>query len=210
MMKQLRLAVLAFPVLIFSSNVHAAPLTITLDTSPLSGTQTLVFGFTNFDASSNTVLLSDFTFGGGTPMAATADCTFGGTFSGAGCSGDLTAGVTLEDLDPTAAYFTQQFQPGASLSFVLNATNTFTGPVPDQFSMFVCDASLATCYSDDPSGALLLLDLVGGPVSPASVVLFAASQQGLPAPVVTAVAPEPATVLLFTAAALAAIRRRRG
>ena len=56
MIKQrLRLAVLAFPVLMVSTDVHAGPLTITLDTSPLSGTQTLLFGLTNFDASSNTV-----------------------------------------------------------------------------------------------------------------------------------------------------------
>ena len=134
MKQRLRLAVLAFPVLMFSTDVHAGPLTITLDTSPLSGTQTLVFGLTNFDASSNTVLLSDFAFDGGSAVAASADCTLGGSFSGVGCSGDLTTGVTLEDLDPTAAFFVQQFEAGTSLSFVLDATNNFTGPVPDQFA----------------------------------------------------------------------------
>jgi hypothetical protein len=209
--QRLRLAVLAFPVLMFSTDVHAGPLTITLDTSPLSGTQTLLFGLTNFDASSNTVLLSDFAFGGGSAVAASADCTLGGAFSGVGCSGDLTTGVTLEDLDPTAAFFVQQFEAGTSLSFVLDATNNFTGPVPDQFAMFVCDAALSTCYSDDASGALLLLDLVGGSLSPASFVLFGASQEGLPAPVVTVTTttPEPGTLWLFAAAAAAAARRRQ-
>jgi hypothetical protein len=208
--QRLRLAVLAFPILIFSTNGYAAPLTITLDTSPLTGTQTLLFGLTNFDASSNTVLLSDFAFDGGSAVAASADCTFGGILIGAGCSGDLTTGVTLEDVDP-ATFFLQQFEPGASLSFALNATNNFTGPVPDQFAMFVCDAGLITCYSDDASGALLLLDLVGDPLSPASFVLFGASQEGLPAPVVTVTAttPEPGTLWLFAAAAASVAHRRR-
>ena len=205
-----RLAVLAVPVLMFGANVQAAPITVALDTSPLSGTQTLVFGLTNFDSSSNTVLLSDFAFGGGSAVAGSADCTLGGFVGGSGCSGDLTSGVTLDDLDPTAAFFSQQFEPGATLSFVLNATDNFTGPVPDQFAMFVCDAAL-TCYSDDASGALLLLDLVGGPRSPASFVLFGASPQGLPAPVVsvTAPVPEPGTLWLLAVGAAAAARRRR-
>ena len=208
-MKQtLRLTILASALLVFGSNAYAGPVTVTLDTSSLSGTQTLGFSLTNFDAGSNTVVLSDFAFGGGNAVPATVDCTFGGIFSGVGCSGDLTAAVTLEGLDPTAAFFTQQFQPGASLSFVLNASNNFTGPVPDQFAMYVCDAGLTTCYSDDAGGALLLLDLSGGSVSPASFIVYGATTEGLPAPVVTLTptAPEPGTLLLFAAAALAAGR----
>ena len=209
MKQQLRLAVLVISTLMVGSNVSAGPLLVTLDTSSLSGTQALVFGLTNFDASSNTVFLSNFAFGGGSAVPATVDCMFGGTFSGLGCSGDLTAGVTLDDLDPTATFFLQQFDPGASLSFTLETTSNFSGPVPDQFAMFVCDTSLSICYSDDASGALLLLDLTGGTVSPASFVLFGSSGAGLPAPVVTAVvAPEPGTLLLFAAAAAVAVRRR--
>ena len=212
-MKQtLRLVILALPLLTFSSTAAAAPFTVTLDTSSLSGTQTVVFGLTNFDSSSNAVFLSDFAVGGGSVVAGSADCTLGGAFSGLGCSGDLTSGVTLEDLDPTAAFFSQQFEPGSSLSFQLDATNNFTGPVPDQFGFFVCDATLSACYSDDASGALLLLDLVGGTLSPGSFVLFGANLEGLAAPVVTAAvpAPEPGVLLLFaTGAATAAARRRR-
>jgi len=211
MKHQLRLAALVVSALMVGSNVSAGPLLVTLDTSSLSGTQTVVFGLTNFDANSNTVVLSDFAFGGGSAVPSTVDCTFGGTFSGLGCSGDLSTNVTLLDVDPTATFFLQQFDPGSALSFTLDATSNFTGPVPDQFSMFVCDAILSTCYSDDGSGALLLLDLNAGPISPASFVLFGASGPGLPAPVVTAIAPEPATVsLLLAAAAVAACRRRRG
>jgi hypothetical protein len=116
---------------------------------------------------------------------------------------------TLEDVD-TIAFFTQRFDPGAALSFVLNTTNHFAGGVPDQFAMFLCDAAIATCYSDDAAtGALLLLDLTGGSLTASSFVTIGASAQYLPAPVVSPV-PEPSTTLLFgSAATLALIRRRR-
>jgi hypothetical protein len=211
MMKRPRiLTILAASFLSLASTAGASPFLITLDTSPLSGPQTILFALTNFDGASNTVSLSDFSFGGGSAVAATEDCTFGGTFSGLGCSGDLATGVGLQDLDPTAAFFLQQLSPGASLSFVLNATNNFSGGVPDQFAMFLCDGTVTTCYSDDATGAMLVLDLIGGALSPSSFLLFGAGLQNLAAPVVTAV-PEPSTLLLFGGglAALVARARRR-
>lgn len=210
MKRMLRPMILTMSVLTFSATAHAAPFTITLDTSSLSGTQTVMFGLTDFDTSSNMVVLSDFVFGGGSAVTGSADCTFGGTFSGLGCSGDLTSGVVLQDLDPPATFFTQQFEPGAAFSFVLNTTNNFTGPTPDQFALYVCDASGSTCYSDDAaSAALLLLDLAGSTLSPASFVTFGASGEGLPAPVITAAVPEPGMLLLFAIGAASAALRRR-
>jgi hypothetical protein len=211
----LTLATLTVALLLVAAAARADSFRVTLDTSPLSGPQTLAFGLTNFNGASNTVALADFSFDGGSAIAGSEDCTFGGTFSGLGCSGDLTSDVTLEDLDPTAAFFTQQFNPGSSLSFVLTATNNFGGGVPDQFAMAVCDSSLTTCYSDDASGAVLLLDFSGGSLSPASFVTFGASLQNLAAPVVTVLAdnphvPEPGTLLLLAGGlAGAAVRRRK-
>jgi PEP-CTERM motif len=210
--RPLRLAVLAVPLLLVAATVHAAPFLVTLDTSSLSGTQTLAFGLTNFDAASNTISLSAFGFGGGSAVAGTADCTLGGTFSGLGCSGDLTSGVVLQDLDPTAAFFTQQFNAGGSLSFVLTTTNNFAAGTPDQFAFFVCDGGLNTCYSNDASGALLRLDLVGGSLFPSSFDLFGASLQNLDAPIVTAVpdqVPEPGTLLLLGSALAGVVARSR-
>ena len=149
----------------------------------MSGVQTLGFGLTNSDGSANTVSLSAFDFGGGSSWANRQDCTFGGLFSGAGCSGDLTSGVTLDDAD-VAAFFTQQFKAGSTLSFLLTSSNDYSGPVPDQFAFYVCDGTISACYSDDESAAMLLLDLVGGPLSPSSFVRFGASDQGLDAPTV--------------------------
>ncbi len=119
------LAILAAVLLCVAALASAGPFLITVDTSPLSGTQTLAFALTNSDPASNTVLLSDFDFGGGSAVAATQDCTLGGTFSGLGCSGDLATSVGLEGLD-VVGFFTQQFNPGASLSFVLSATNNLS------------------------------------------------------------------------------------
>jgi hypothetical protein len=192
--RPINITILAMSILLVAARAQA-DFVVTLDTSPLSGPQTLVLGLTNFDPASNTVSLSSFSFDGGTVVPGSEDCTLGGTFSRLGCSGDLASGVTLQDLD-AFVFFTQQFNPGSSVSFVLNTTNAVAGLTPDQFGMFLCDVSF-NCYSDDASGALLLLDLAGGPLSPSSFVLFGATLQNLEAPVVAAV-PEPGTLLLVS------------
>jgi hypothetical protein len=213
-MKPMRLAPLAMSFLCLAATASADSFLVTLDTSSLSGTQTLVFGLTNSDGDSNTVSLSAFNFDGGSAVSGSDDCTLAGTFSGLGCNGNLASGVTLEDLDPVAAFFTQQFDPGASLSFMLTTTNSFAGGTPDQFAMFLCDDTLSTCYSDDATGALLLVDLNGGSLSPSSFLLFGASLQELDLPVVTEVpdssqVPEPGTLLLLGSALTAVVARGR-
>ena len=208
-MQLLRVLVLSMMVLCVATGAHADIL-VTIDTSPLSGIQTIGFGLTNSDGSANTVSLSAFDFGGGSAVSGSQDCTFGGLFSGAGCSGDLTSGVTLEDVD-VAALFTQQFEAGSTLSFLLTSTNNYSGPVPDQFAFYLCDATISACFSDDESGAMLLLDLVGGPLTPSSFVRFGAAGAGLDAPTVTEApvsvpVPEPGTLLLLAGGLSVAFR----
>jgi len=157
---------------------------VTLNTSSLSGTtQTFVFTLTDGDgAVDNTVTLSDFAFGGGN--ASGSPDYLGST----GVSGDLGSSVTLDDSSLGTAIFTQQFSAGSSLSFNLATTDLDSGATPDAFAMEICSASLSECYSDDPggSGAMLILNLTGGTPSPSDFILFGATDQNLPAPVVTA------------------------
>ena len=183
---------------------------VTLDTAPLTGTHVLVFGLTNFDAGSNTAVLSEFSFGGGSAVAGSEDCTLGGFVSGLGCTGDLATSVVLQDLDPFGAFFTQQFTPGASLTFRLSITNNYAGGTPDQLAMSVCDDTLSTCYSDDAgTGALLLLDFSGAPLAPSSFIASGASAQNLGAPSVAQVAePGTALLLLLGAGGARAVARR--
>ena len=180
---------------------------VTLDTSPLSGTHTLAFGLNNGNSASNAVALADFSLGGGTAVSGTEDCTFGGVLTGVGCSGELNTQVALGDLD-FQIFFTQQFSAGSMLSFVLSTTNNFTPGTPDQFAMHLCDSSLSACYSDDlATGAMLLLDLTGGSLSPSAFILHGAGDQGLSAPIVSAV-PEPGTLILLGGGVAALVARK--
>jgi len=175
---------------------------VTLNTSSLSGTtQEFAFTLTDGDgAVDNTVTLSDFTFGGGS--ASGSPDYMGST----GVSGNLGSGVTMDDSSGATAIFTQQFTAGSSLSFNLDTTDVDSGTTPDAFAMEICAADFSECYSDDPSGsgAMLVLNLTGGTPSPSDFILFGASAQNLPAPVVTAGAttaptttPEPGTICLL-------------
>ncbi len=177
-----------------ATSARADSFNVSLNTSSLTGLgpQILLFELIPGDAMDNSVALSAFNFGTGAPVGA-AD--YLGT---TGVSGDLTSGIAMND-SGGLALFDQQFNPGASLSFLLSTTNNFSGVTPDEFSMFVCDLSF-DCYSDDTAaGNLLGLGLTGGTLSPSSFTLNPASDQKLPAPVVTAVttAPEPTSVLLL-------------
>jgi len=203
--------------LLVSASASATSFQLTLDTSPLTGAQTFGFGLTNFDSAGNDLSLASFDFGGGAAVTGSDDCTLGGLFNGTGCSGDLATAVTLQDLD-SVAFFTQQFDAGSSLSFVLNTSNNFSGSgIPDQLAMYVCDGSFVTCYSNDASGAMLLLDLSGGALSVSQFVTFGATAQGLSAPIVTELTqtpdptpvPEPGTMLLVGSGLVCVLRRRR-
>jgi hypothetical protein len=183
---------------------------VSLNTSSLSGTQALIFEFTDGDGVvDNSVALTNFSLGGGS-VAGSAD--YLGT---TGVSGDIGSGIDMDDGSLSIALFSQNFNPGATLSFLLTTTNNYAGGSPDGFVMAICDTGLDTCYSDDPDGADLVLPLNGAALVPASFTLTGASAQGLPAPVVTTpssgTVPEPSGVLLLGAGifALAIFQRKR-
>jgi PEP-CTERM motif len=180
---------------------------VSLNTSSLSGTQVLAFSLISGGGGvTNAVTLSDFAFGGG---SAEPPADYLGT---TGVSGDLSGTINMNDsvsLYGGTALFVEQFDPGSSLSFLMNTTNNSAGTTPDAFSMAICNTSFSVCYSDDAgTGALLVLGLTGTSLSPSSFTLNAATAQGLPAPVVTeatssGTVPEPSSVLLLALGVLA-------
>lgn len=200
--------------LVLSAALTAAParadsFNVSLDTSALSGTQSLAFGFTDGDGVvDNSAAMPAFNFGGGGALGSPV-------YFGTGVSGDLTTGIAMDD-SGFSALFAQQFSVGSLLSFTLNISNNFAGTTPDALAMYLCDASLSSCYSNDSSsGAMLVLNLTGGTLSPSSFILTGADDQGLLAPVVTipgTSVPEPSSSLLLLiglAGAFAAIKLRR-
>jgi hypothetical protein len=191
--------IVAFATLLLTwttTSAHADSFDVSLKTSSLVGLgpQILLFEFIDGDgAIDNSLTLSDFNFDTG---AAVGAADYSGT---TGVSGDLTSGISMND-SGGFALFDQEFNAGASLSFLLSTSNNFAGVAPDEFSMFVCDLSF-NCYSDDMvAGNLLGLGLTGETLSPLSFTLNAAGDQGLLAPVVTVpttTTPEPSSVLLL-------------
>ena len=168
---------------------------VSLDTSSISGmTEEVVFQLIDGDGVvDNSLLLGDFSVGGGTVAGAPE------YFGTSGVSGDLSGGISMDDSGGSAV-FGQLLTFGSSLSFQLTTTNNFSGSgAPDAFSMALLTPDLMTCLSDDQVSCVLLqLDLTGGTLSPSSFTLNGASAPGLPAPVVTVAetVPEPGSLAL--------------
>jgi hypothetical protein len=154
----------------------------------------------------NTVTLTNFVFGGGSPSGAP-------TLSG-GASGDLSSAVALTDTT-FLNEFTQGFTPGNTLSFSLTTTNAFAGSgVPDAFSFAILDRTGAELPTASPSGAFLQSDFggLGGPTvqtfasDPNTAPAGGGSALTIPAPTVQIVganaAPEPTPAALLGATAL--------
>ena len=172
---------------------------VSLDTSGLSGTFEL--GFILIDGSAtgdanNTVTLGNFGFGGGS--AGTVDLLL----TTAGASGDFASGVTLTDSE-FFNVFAQTFTAGTLLTFDFGfSTNIDAGGTPDQFSIALLQSDGTLIPSNDPSGALLLVN-----IDSAQPGFLGFATELTPAPVVTfaATAPEPSTALLVAIALTGAL-----
>jgi hypothetical protein len=134
---------------------------VSIDTSPLIGNAAgpfmLDFQFldgSGLDDGNNTVTLSGFAFGSGSPTGSAS--TFGGV------AGDLLTSLTLTD---TSFFneFTQGFTPGNALAFVVDlTTNVDLGGVPDEFTLAILDSSGFQIPTLGPFDTVLLADITSG------------------------------------------------
>lgn len=172
---------------------------VSLNTSSLAGTGQYYVNFQLVQGAaitSNTATLSAFNFGAGSAVGAPLpdpDTT-------SGAAGSLTDQVTITTSD-FFNQFTQEFNPGNTLSFVLGLTQESAGETPDQFSFGLLyddgTGSLVNIPTTDPGNAFFTVD-----INPRLVVNTFGTDPGqtrfsLSAPTLTAV-PEPTTTLLLS------------
>jgi hypothetical protein len=179
---------------------HAAPISITIDTTALAGSSAqLAFDLVDGDGPSSTVTITGFS----------TDGVLGASTITGGVSGALPIGATLMDTD----FFNELLSGlilGTTVSFTFEATGAASG-TPDQFSVFLLNgAATASLFpTTDPTGAnaLLAFDLIG---SDGLLMLFAAPGGEAHVNVTTppATVPEPATLAL-SALGLAVMRASR-
>lgn len=131
--------------------------TVNLNTSAISGAAGYALAFQLADGSgvgdsNNSIMLSNFNFGGGSAGGCPVNCTLTG-----GASGDIASLVTLNDSDFFNS-FAERFTPGTSLSFKLEmTTNVDAGGIPDAFGFSILDNNGTPLPTQDVLGADTLL-----------------------------------------------------
>jgi hypothetical protein len=190
-MKRIYLAVAActlwLPPFAKAGNVYA----FTMDTAPLVGNgqftidlQFLQGSGVPGDIGNNTIQLTDFSFGGGSPSG-------GGTATG-GASGSLATGVTLTDTDFFNEYY-ENFTPGGKLSFDIDTTNVPDPEgTPDLLTLAILDSNGDELPTTGFADEFLDVSLTGG-VGPQVSTFGSApgSAFSLPAPDVQSESPLP-------------------
>jgi hypothetical protein len=190
--------------------------TVSVDTSQMTADYTGPFGIDfellNGGSNSNTVTLSNFTFGGGGAVPPAVPSV--------GASGDLGSVVSLNDTGQFLVDFNQGFTPGTTLTFTMDST--LNGPpmggIPDNFSMVLASSyDPINGYTPIPtmdmvSGTFFNFNINGPGTPPVSVYSSLTGDITLTVTPQGGAVPEPTSVItLFLGATgvLAAARWRR-
>lgn len=161
------------------AQAEAALYHVSVDTSALQSAPgapfALDFQLIGGNALSNTVTISNFTYGGG---AATSD-PFASTFGLA--SGTLQTGVTLTSNSSNFLNeFYQGFAPGSVLGFDVNLTTNVNGPTPDGFSFSILDQNLENLPTNGVGNSYLLVNIDGS--TPSFVAANGVTFSAIPEP----------------------------
>jgi hypothetical protein len=171
---------------------------VTVDTTPLAAT----VGYMAFDLT------------GGFPLQDNVATISGflstSTLGTSSTSGDVSGTLTPGPLTLTADQFFNEWLQGVTFgsgltSFTLDlTTNLAAGATPDSFAFYVLDSTFTPFDTSDPSGAdsLFAIDLAGQATAPQVYTSdFATVTVN---PVVSGAVPEPGSIWLTVAAAVAA------
>jgi hypothetical protein len=144
----------------------------------------------------NTAVINVYDFGGGSAMGSAV--TFGGA------AGDILSGVTFDNSQPFQELY-QEFNPGTSLSFVMNLTTAMDIPAPDFFSVAILDSSLQNITTDGFGNSLVNFSLDA--TTPTETY---SNGNGSFAGVNAAAIPEPSSLLMaLGVVAVVGLRRKR-
>jgi hypothetical protein len=175
-----------------------ATYTVSVDTTPLVGTS----GYLAFDflqgspIVGNVVTISNFS----------TDATLLGLTPTGDAFGTISPGPgTLDDTNFFFNEFLEQVTYGTTLSFVLDLT-TIAAAAPDNFSLYLLNATQFPIPTSDPSSAdsLISIDITGPGLTPNVYTSVDATATVTP----LVATPEPSTFLLLGIPLLYLLRRR--
>jgi len=187
-----------------ASPAAATSIHVQVNTAPLIGNPAgpffLDFALTDGSgtlAGPNSVVVSNFNFGGGTAVGAPTLTP--------GASGSLATSVTLSDAANGFVEFFQQFTPGSLLNFDVSTTNNVDPVQPDAFAFAILDKNLLNLPTTGLGDSLVLLNI-------SRVAAFQAFSTTGSAPAGVAASavllPEPGTLVLLGSGIVVALRRR--